>query len=235
MIMKLTSFASIFEYAFAGRPPAVDASAIRRVSGLFTAIRGYRLQIVFWALWFSFGSYAVMAQSPSPDAGKSADKKMNGLLVYGQGFMFSATEPDGWHGDTDEIARYYKVNLIFMPENKLSRSQHVNIRVRVNRKETTDPSQDMETDMSEYRAQYPKVEFGDLAVVHPKYKISAKLFYVDGDFYEYVVYVDPGPGINKMFSVVMSKDSKPATPAELQTFQAVLKSLVWVSGSIDVK
>jgi len=177
---------------------------------------------------------SLQGQQPAAVSGKhDADKKMDGLMVYGKGFLFSAREPDGWHGDTEEIARYFHANLVFVPEDQKSRAAHVTIRIRVNHKETTDPSQDMQTDMTSYKAKYPEVKFTDLAVSHPKYKICAKLFYFENDFYEYVVYVDPGVGVNMNFSVSMSKESKPATAEELKTFQAVLESLSWITGNIS--
>lgn len=91
----------------------------------------------------------------------------------------------------------------------------------------------MQTDMAGYKMKYPKVKFADLAVSHPKYKICAKLFYFENDFYEYVVYVDPGPDVKANFSISMSKDSRPATPGELKTFQAILESLSWITGNLS--
>jgi len=37
---------------------------------------------------------------------------MSSLIVYGDGFMFSVKEPDGWNGDTDKAAEYY-ANIVF--------------------------------------------------------------------------------------------------------------------------
>jgi len=183
-----------------------------------------------------FGCYASQGQTRASDTGKLADdKKMDRLLVYGKGFMFAATEPDGWHGDTEKVAQYYYSNLIFLPEDKLSKAAHVNIRVRVNNKETTDPSEDMQTDMTGYKAKYPKVKFSDLALSHSKYKVCAKLFSEEAEHYEYVVYVDPGLGIKMNFSVSMSKDAVPATPEEMKAFESVLHSLSWISGNIHVQ
>jgi len=187
-----------------------------------------RLLMVFLIGFFCFGCFPSYGQNPAPDPGKSAvEKKMDGLLVYGDDFLFSVKEPDKWNSDIDEVARHYYSNIIFIPGNKSSRAAHVNIRIRVNHKETTDPSQDMQTDMTGYRNRYPKVKFSDLAVSHPTYKISTKLFYIENDFYEYVVYVDPGPGVNMNFSVSMSKNSTPATPDEMKAFKEILESLFW--------
>jgi hypothetical protein len=91
----------------------------------------------------------------------------------------------------------------------------------------------MQTDMSGYKAKYPDVRFSDLAVSHPKYKICAKLFYFENDFYEYVVYVDPGANVKMNFSVSMSKDSKSATAEEQKAFETVLESLSWITEDIS--
>src|ERR1035437_198978 len=77
-------------------------------------------------------------QQPATDKVKQdTNKKMDWLMVYGKGFLFSAKEPDGWHGDTEETARYFQANLVFVPEDPRSRAAHVTIRIRVNHKETT--------------------------------------------------------------------------------------------------
>jgi hypothetical protein len=187
-----------------------------------------RSMMAFLICFLAFCCCPTSAQNPAPVTGKPAvDKKMNGLMVYGDDFLFSVKEPGNWDSDIDKVARYYYSNIIFIPENKLSRAAHVNIRIRVNHKETIDPSEDMQTDMRGYKAKYPKVNFSDLAVSHPTYKICAKLFYIENDFYEYVVYVDPGPNVTKNFSVVMSKDSTPATPDEIKAFKEILESLFW--------
>ena len=192
-----------------------------------------RSLLVFLIGFLSFVCCPYYGQNSAPSTGKPAvEKKMDGLLIDGPGFLFSVKEPDQWDSDVFEVARYYYSNIIFIPENKLSRSAHVNIRIRVNSKETTDPSQDMETDMRRYKAKYPKANFSDLAVSHPTYKICAKLFYIENDFYEYVVYVDPGLNVNKIFSVAMSKESTPATPDEMKAFKEILESLFWITGEV---
>ena len=195
-----------------------------------------RRLLVFLVMLLGFYCSQIYAQNPASGSAKPAlDKKMDGMLIYGPGFMFSVKEPDRWHGDTEEIARYYYSNVIFIPENQSSREAHVNIRIRVNHKETTDPSEDMQTDMKGYKAKKPKVQFADLSVTQPKYKICAKLFYFENEYYEYVVYVDPGPGVKRNFSVAMSKDKKPATPEEMKAFQEILESVFWITGDIQSK
>ena len=144
---------------------------------------------------------------------------MDGLIVYGKGFMFSAKILAGMVILTKLHDTTIRTLFFFPKTRQAERAAHVNIRIRVNRKETADPSEDMQTDMKGYKKEYPEVKFADLAVSQSKYKISARLFYVQSDFYEYVVYVDPGPGVMMNFSLSW-KDSKAATPEEMKAFQS---------------
>jgi hypothetical protein len=160
---------------------------------------------------------------------------MHGLIIYGQGFTFLASEPDGWDTDTGQHAREYSVNAIFFPRAQVSRSHHVNIRVRLNRKTTEDPSEDMRGDVNDYKKQYPSTKFADLNISHPDYKTSAKLFYTENDFYEYVAYLNPGSQFKFMFSVALSKEKQAATQDELAAFSHVLRSLIFVTEDVHIQ
>jgi hypothetical protein len=156
--------------------------------------------------------------------------KLNNLLIYGNGYMFGVKEPDGWHGDTDQIASKYQVNVVFLPP-KESRKNDVTIRVRVNHKTDENTIEDLEYDMQGYRKEYPAVQFSDLKISHDKYKTFARTAYIPKSFYEYVAYLNPGTGNPYIFSVAMSKRDEPATEAELKAFESILKSLVWLSAT----
>jgi hypothetical protein len=161
------------------------------------------------------------AQSDNSPAPKNIDT----LLVYGDGFLFSVKEPDGWHCVCDEQASQYNVNAIVLPSDEQSRAHHVAIKVRVNQKSDENTIEDLKADMQQYRRKYPKVQFADLSVAHPEYKTCAKLFLFPNDFYDYVAYVNPGPRTWFTLSVSMSKEKVPATKAELAAYEKVLQSL----------
>jgi hypothetical protein len=146
------------------------------------------------------------------------------LLIYGPGFVFGISEPPGWTGDTDAAKRYH-VNVVFFPSDRKSRAADVTIRVRLNEKVDNDTASDLAHDMDEYRAKYPKVNFEDVNVSHPSYRVFPKLFFVPGSFYEYVVYLNPGPDIPFTFSAALSIAEREATEAELQAFRALVSSL----------
>src|ERR1035441_1604304 len=77
-------------------------------------------------------AWAALGQSNTAND-RVEGKNMHGLIVYGQGFAFLASEPNDWDTDTGQVAREYGVNAIFFPRAQSSRSHHVTIRVRLNR------------------------------------------------------------------------------------------------------
>ena len=111
----------------------------------------------------------------------------------------------------------------------------VTIRVRVNHKVDENTIEDLNYDMKGYTRDYPASQFSDLNLAHAEYKTFARTVFVPNLFYEYVAYVNPGSGKPNVFSVAMSKRTEPATEAELKAYEAILKSLVWLSATITDK
>jgi hypothetical protein len=190
--------------------------------------RAVSVVIVTIAASFAFGQTVGTKNS-------SADADMHGLIIYGENFAFLASEPDNWDTDTGQVAREYSVNAIFFPRAQASRTLHVTIRVRLNRKTTEDPNADMNSDMTQYKKEYPSTRFADLNLKHPDYRISTKLFYTEKEFYEYVAYLNPGPQFKFIFSVVLSKERVPAANDELDAFAHVLQSLRFVTEDVKIK
>jgi hypothetical protein len=164
-----------------------------------------------------------------PSGRTQSSPKMNSLIVYGEDFSFGVKEPDGWQGDTDAIARKYHVNVVFSPVGG-SGDDDATIRVRVNKKVDENTVEDLNYDMGGYKKDFPNAQFQDLNVAHAEYKTFPMLVFVANQFYEYVAYLNPGPGRPFILSVAMSTHKTPATDEELKAYESVLKSLVWLSG-----
>lgn len=157
-------------------------------------------------------------------AASRIEKKLDALLVYGEGFVFSVKEPSGWVGDI-ESAKQYSANIIFFPAGKIHDSTQTVIRVLIVDKVDENTQEDLSHDMSGYKDQYGGIQFEDISVTHPSYRTFPKLFTVPGQFYEYVAYVNPGPSKKQMFSVSMNKQKTEATPHELNVYQEIITSL----------
>jgi len=155
------------------------------------------------------------------DAAGPADR----LLVYGKGFMFGVREPPGWRGSTEDAARWSS-NIVFFRLGETADAAIALMRIRINDKTDENISADLQADMDHYRSQYPKVVFRELSVGHPSYAVVSKLFTIPGEWYEYVAYVNPGPGKPWVFGASMNKQRAEATPDELEAFRKVVASLV---------
>lgn len=159
-------------------------------------------------------------------------QKMDRLIVYGEDFSFAVKEPNGWRGDTGQIADKYQVNVVFLPSLEESRKDDVTIRVRASEKVDENTIEDLNYDMQEYKNKYPRAQFVNLDVAHREYKTFARSVFVPNQFYEYVAYLNPGPGKSLMFSVAMSKMNAPATDDELKAYKSVLESVQWLTSAV---
>ncbi len=153
-----------------------------------------------------------------------AQQKLDQLLVSGDNFLFSVKEPAGWKGDTAS-AENFQSNVVLHEATQPTKSLAGLIRVRLNDKTDENISADMEDDIRTYKAQYPKIRFRDIAMRNPAYPALTKVFYVPGQFYEYVTYMNPGRGKPFIFSVSMNSQKSEATAKQLGAYESTLASL----------
>ncbi|WP_158752973.1 hypothetical protein [Dyella sp. S184] len=151
--------------------------------------------------------------------------KLDSLLVYGEGFMFSVKEPAGWVADTQHAAAYQANVLVYEKSSTWKQSDSL-IRVRITDKVDEHVESDLAADMDGYKKDYPNVQFKNFVASNPKYRTYPKLFFVPNQFYEYVTYVNPGPSSPLMFSVAMSTHTNEATKEQLTAFDNVVSSLI---------
>jgi len=153
-----------------------------------------------------------------------AQQKLDQLLVHGDNFLFSVKEPDGWKGDTTG-AETFQSNVVLHEASQATKSPSGLIRVRLNDKTDENISADMKDDIRSYKTQYPKIQFKDIAIRNPGYPAIAKVFYIPGQFYEYVAYMNPGRGKPFIFSVAMNTQKSEATAKQLGAYESTLASL----------
>ena len=153
-----------------------------------------------------------------------AQQSLDQLLVHGDDFIFSVKEPPGWKGDSTTAAKYQS-NLILHETSKPQESASGLIRIRIDDKLDENTSADLKEDLRGYQVQYPKIQFKELLVRNQRYLCLAKVFYIPGEFYEYVTYVNPGPGKPFLFSVSMNTQKSEASAKELEAYKSAVQSL----------
>jgi hypothetical protein len=169
---------------------------------------------------------AILCSSASVDAadfrlGKKGKK--DALVTYGKDFSLKVREPAGWKGDAKPPAQY-EANVILRGKSARKSSDLV-VTVRVNNKTDENIEKDIKADMEIYRKSFPGVRFDSLDVKHPYYKSASRLFFVDGQFYEYVCYLNPGKKSPFLLWVSLSKQKEPASGKEFDALQKIVESL----------
>lgn len=155
--------------------------------------------------------------------------KMNSLLVYGDGFMFSVKEPDGWEGNT-EIAKKYSANIIFYMKTDAIKKAGALIQVYSFGKQDEKTENDLAYDIKEYKDKYKNLKSQVLLVSHKEYKCFSATVFVANDFYQYTAYINPGIKFKRGLSVAMNIPKRPATEGELKAFREIIASLIMLKG-----
>jgi|APGre2960657468_1045069.scaffolds.fasta_scaffold67740_2 hypothetical protein len=162
--------------------------------------------------------------------GQTSDtSKMDNLMVYGDGFIFSVKEPNGWTGDID-IAKDYFSNIVFYTSKDDIKKGGALIQVYSFSKQDEKTEKDLEYDIKTYKDKYKNLKQQDFLVSHKEYKCFSKLAYVDKEFYQYTVYVNPGSKFKTGVSIAMNISKQPATEQELQAFIQIISSLIMLKG-----
>jgi len=157
--------------------------------------------------------------------GQSADSmKMSSLMVYGDSFTFGVKEPDGWTGDIDNAKDYY-ANIIFYKSKEDVNNGGALVQIQIFKKSDEKTEKDLEYDIKSYENKYKDLKKDKLSVSHKEYKCYSKLVYVADKFYQYTVYVNPGPKYKNGLSVAMNISKRAATDDELKAFQTIIGSL----------
>ena len=168
------------------------------------------------------------AVPPTVPPGAADETRTPGpLVVYGDDFMFTIKEPEGWTADIENAPKL-SAGVILYREGETFEKHGVLIAIRVARKVDEKTGDDLAHDMGEFRKLYPDVEFKELKVKHPSYASHAKLFAISKSRYDYVAYVNPGPVTPYLFSVTMYTGKKQADRKALDIYKDVIKTLEFI-------
>jgi len=160
-----------------------------------------------------------------------AQQKLDQLIVYGEGFMFSVKESADWSGDTQNALKF-GANVVLHEKGQPLDSYTGLIRVKANEKTDENLAADMRADMKDCKSKYSKVQFRDFALDCSHSHCLAKVFYIPGEFYEYVTYVNPGPKSKIIFSVSLNSEKSKASPKEIEAYRKTTESLTLLSADV---
>ena len=156
--------------------------------------------------------------------GQLDSAKMDNLIVYGETFSFNVKEPNDWIGDIDNAAKYHS-NIIFYKDKKELENGGAIIQVLAFTKQDEKTNKDLEYDISTYERDYEKLKQKDFSVIHKEYKCYPKLVFVKDEFYQYIVYINPGEKYKNGISISMNTSKREANTEELEAFLSIIESL----------
>jgi hypothetical protein len=136
------------------------------------------------------------------------------MVVHADGFTFSVKAPAGWRSDTSGR----DANVVFQ-------SGDATIRIRIQKKAYEHIANLLAADMNDRRKTNPDLQVSELMIDHPIYATYSKLAFVPRQSYDYVTYLNAGPDVPYVFSVVMSVPKRPANADEREALDAVARSL----------
>ena len=175
-----------------------------------------------------FVFFLMLLASLTVPAGAAEEKRKPGpLVVYGDDFMFVVLEPEGWTADIENAPKL-SAGAVFYPAGETFEKHGVLIAIRVAKKVDENTGDDLAHDMREFRNLYPDAEFKDLKMKHPTYASHAKAFTIPRSRYDYVTFLNPGPGAPLLFSVTMYTGKKEADKKDLKAYKGVVRSIEFI-------
>jgi hypothetical protein len=156
--------------------------------------------------------------------GMKEDAKPGVVTVTTKEYTFTVHTPEGWTADT-ETAKKYQGSVYFAQKTEAATPGGAKVLVGIYHKFDENVGLRLETEIQNYRKEYPKLELGELNVKHPRYETFQKVLSQSGDFYQYVTYLNPGNLYPYSLFVAMSKKKVPATPLELAAYKDIVQSL----------
>jgi len=176
-----------------------------------------------WVL-FIFGLINTLSFGQKKDS-----TKMDVLMIYGDSYIFSVKEPNGWIGDVKIAEKYYSSILFYQNKKDIKKGGTI-IQVYNFKKKDEQTENDLIYDIDSYKKDYQNLIEKDLLVTHKDYKCFSKLIFLKDNFYQYIVYINPGPEYKSGISVSMNISKRPATESELSAFNEIISSLVMLKG-----
>jgi hypothetical protein len=147
------------------------------------------------------------------------------IIVYGDNFSFSVSEPHAWSGDI-ENAKNFAANIIFYkPPFSKNGYDGPLIQIGVFAKHDENTINDLKYDINGYRRDFPKMIENKFSAKYKSYKSFSASLNIDGKITQYITYLNPGKAFKNGISVSMNITKSPATKDEIDAYLHIIESL----------
>lgn len=176
-----------------------------------------------FCILFIFIAYSATAAIPDSAAPKN-------VLISGNGFSFTLKQPAGWICNTQKAEEYMANAILYVNEDSIKTGGAL-VQLSVFLKPDEFTEKDLEENISTYKNEYSNLKETNIdSIVHPTYRTYGKLEYVPDDFYQYIIYLNPGQQFKYGFSVGMNIYKRPANNEELDAIKLIVSSLHMLKG-----
>lgn len=155
---------------------------------------------------------------------------MKGLIIHGEGFAFTITEPEGWTVNINDAVRK-RLNAYFVIDGYTYENTPGLIYIRVLEKQGLTVDQHLQADMEEFRQKDIGVTFEEFFPPDISYPFASKKYLIDDRYSDYLCYVDPGEKYNCYVIFVLSSDLKQCSEYN-DIYQEFLKSFSWITDQV---
>lgn len=145
-------------------------------------------------------------------------------LVNTDSIKFRVGEPTGFMADVDNAAQFGANVILYTSLDNVNNGDAM-IQVTGVTKKDVDSGKELEMEIAQYREDYPTLKEKELVTAHKLYKCFSSFLSVNGQFYKYITYVNPGDASKKVLIVIMYLPKREATGAELEGYKKVVESL----------
>ncbi|MBN2320437.1 MAG: hypothetical protein JXR49_15250 [Acidobacteria bacterium] len=116
---------------------------------------------------------------------------MKGLIIHGEGFAFTISEPEGWTVNINDAVSK-GLNAYFIIDGYAYKNTPGLIYIRVLGKQGMTVDQHLEADMEEFSQKDIEVVFEEFIPSSIAYSFASKKYLIGDRYCDYLCYVDPG-------------------------------------------
>ena len=139
-------------------------------------------------------------------------------------FSYSFEKPNNWVIDSTNTAQYLAHSAIYKSKKDYDNGGSL-IQVFAFKKQDENTIEDLNFDINSYKERYVNLKQKDLKINHTSYVIFSKEVYVDSEFHQYIVYLNPGKEFKFGVSVALNINKTALSNTDLEIFKNLVKSV----------
>ncbi|CAM1344857.1 hypothetical protein [Tenacibaculum amylolyticum] len=141
-----------------------------------------------------------------------------------EGFSYSFTKPQNWVLDSTNAANYLAHSAIFKSKVDYDNGGLI-IQLLAYKKQDENTNEDLDYDVNSYKNRYKNLKEKEFKINHPNYRTYSTELYVEGNFYQYIVYINPGKEYKFGVSAALNINKNELDQKDLETFKEIIKSI----------